>query len=283
MVRRPLAHRRLGRLPRGLPRHDRQAQGAAHLRGELVLPQLHRHHRDAARHQQPGDAGVDLGLAVGHPVPRRAGRDGAVVVRPQRRRLLPDRRLPRDDVLLHPEAGRPPGLFLQALDHPLLVADLPLHLGRPAPPALHRPARLGADPRHGVLDRPLDAVLGRHDQRPDDAAGRLGQAPHRPDPADAGGLGRLLRHGDLRGADDVDPLGQLAQPLHRMDHRPRAFRRARLERHDHLRRALLPGAAALEPRAALLAQPRLLALLARDHRHRALRRLDVGRAASCRG
>ena len=35
---------------------------------------------------------------------------------------------------------------------------------------------------------------------------------------------RLLRHGDLRGADDVDPLGQLAQPLHRMDDRPRALR-----------------------------------------------------------
>ena len=40
-------------------------------------------------------------------------------------------------------------------------------------------------------------------------------------------------------------------PLHRLDHRPRAFRRARLGRHDHLRRALLPGAAAVEPRAAL--------------------------------
>jgi cytochrome c oxidase cbb3-type subunit 1 len=40
-------------------------------------------------------------------------------------------------------------------------------------------------------------------------------------------------------------------PLHRLDHRPRAFRRAGLERHDHLRRALLPGAEALEPRAAL--------------------------------
>ena len=34
---------------------------------------------------------------------------------------------------------------------------------------------------------------------------------------------------------------------------------------------------------ALLAQPRLLALLARDDRHRALRLVDVGRAASCRG
>jgi cytochrome c oxidase cbb3-type subunit I len=41
-------------------------------------------------------------------------------------------------------------------------------------------------------------------------------------------------------------------PLHRLDHRPRPFRRAGLERHDHLRRALLPGAAPVEPRAALL-------------------------------
>ena len=87
---------------------------------------------------------------------------------------------------------------------------------------------------------------------------------------------RLLRHVHLRGADDVDPRGELAVALHRLDHRPRAFRRAGLERHDHLRRALLPGAAAVEPRAALLADAGQLALLARDHRHRALRRVDVG-------
>ena len=42
---------------------------------------------------------------------RRAGRDGAVVVRPQRGGLLPHRRLPRDDVLLHPQAGRAPGVL----------------------------------------------------------------------------------------------------------------------------------------------------------------------------
>jgi cytochrome c oxidase cbb3-type subunit 1 len=39
---------------------------------------------------------------------RRAGRHGAVVVRPQRGGLLPDRRLPGHDVLLHPQAGRRP-------------------------------------------------------------------------------------------------------------------------------------------------------------------------------
>ena len=45
--------------------------------------------------------------------------------------------------------------------------------------------------------------------------------------------------------------GQLAVALHRLDHRPRAFRRARLGRHDLLRRDLLPDAEAVEPRAAL--------------------------------
>ena len=37
-----------------------EAQGAAHLRGQLVLPRLHRHHRDAAHRQQPGDPGLVL-------------------------------------------------------------------------------------------------------------------------------------------------------------------------------------------------------------------------------
>ena len=55
---------------------------------------------------------------------------------------------------------------------------LPLHLGRAAPSALHGAARLGADPRHDVLDHAVDAVMGRHDQWPHDAVGRLGQAAH---------------------------------------------------------------------------------------------------------
>ena len=53
--------------------------------------------------------------------------------------------------------------------------------------------------------------LGRHDQRPDDALGRLGQAPHRPDHPHDGDRHRLLRHVDLRRPDDVDQGGQLAQ------------------------------------------------------------------------
>ena len=58
---------------------------------------------------------------------------------------------------------------------------------------------------------------------------------------------RLLRHGDLRRPADVDQGGQLALPLHRLDHRPRPLRRARLGRLHLLRRDLLPGAVAVEP------------------------------------
>ena len=54
----------------------------------------------------------------------------------KRGRLLPDGRLPGHDVLLHSQAGEPAGLFLPAVDHPFLVADLSLYLGRTAPPAL---------------------------------------------------------------------------------------------------------------------------------------------------
>ena len=65
-------------------------------------------------------------------------------------------------------------------------------------------------------------------------------------------------------------------PLHRLDHRPRPFRRARLGRLRLVRRDLLPGAVAVESQGALQPQARQLALLDRDHRHRALHLRDVG-------
>ena len=110
-----------------------------------------------------------------------------------------------------PKQAGPAGLFLPAVDHPLLVADLPLHLGRPAPPALHGAARLGADAGHDLLDHAVDAVLGRHDQRPDDPVGRLGQAAHRPGPALHGGRRSPSTAWHLRRSADVDPGGQRAQ------------------------------------------------------------------------
>jgi hypothetical protein len=89
---------------------------------------IHHGRRAAAPGQQRGVAGrldeVLLGLR------RRAGRDGAVVVRPQRGGLLPDGGLPGDDVLLHPQAGRAAGVQLPPVHRALLGADLHLHVGR---------------------------------------------------------------------------------------------------------------------------------------------------------
>ena len=265
VVRRPVADDRVGRLPARLPRHALQAQGAAHLRGELVLPRLHRHRSRCCTSSTTSTIPVSLGEPEElHRLLGRAGCDDAVVVRPQRGRLLPDRRLPRHHVLLHPEARGAAGLLLPPVDRALLDADLPLHLGRPAPPALHRAARLGADARHDVLDHAVDAVVGRHDQRPHDAVGRLGQAAHRSRRAPARRLGRLLRHVDVRGPADEHQGGQLAVALHRLDHRPRALRRARLGRDGLVRRHLLPRAVAVEPARPLLDAPRRMALLDRD-------------------
>ncbi len=54
----------------------------AHLRGQLVLRRLHPGGGAAAHRQQRGDAGRLVEELLG--LCRRAGRDGAVVVRPQR-------------------------------------------------------------------------------------------------------------------------------------------------------------------------------------------------------
>jgi cytochrome c oxidase cbb3-type subunit I/II len=155
-----------------------------------------------------------------------------------------------------PKAAEPPGLQLPPVDHPLLVAGLHLHLGRPAPPALHRAAGVGLHPGHGLLGHALDALWG-------------------------GMINGLLT---LRGAwhkVTTDPVlkffvvgvtfygmstfegpmlsrqgRQLAEPLHRLDHRPRPLRRAGLERLHDLRHDVLAAAAAL-PDQALEPQARL--------------------------
>ena len=76
---------------------------------------------------------------------------------------------------------------------------------------------------------PLDAVVGRHGERPLHAARRLAQAARGPDPEVHGRRGHLLRHGHVRGADDVDQVGERGVALHRLDDRARPRRRARLE------------------------------------------------------
>ncbi len=217
-------HAGLGLLRGRVLRHDLHAQDAAHLRRQLVLRRVHPDDRAAARRQQRRGSRLVLADEVVLGVRRRAGRDGAVVVRPQRGRLLPHRGLPRDHVLLRSQAGRAPDLLVSAVGRALLGADLHVHVGRAAPPALHRAARLDAVARHGVLADPARAVVGRHDQRHHDAVGRVAQAARRPDPQVPDRVAVVLRHVDVRGADDVDQDRQRAVALHRLDHRPRALR-----------------------------------------------------------
>ena len=247
MVCRPLADHRLGRLPVPVPRHAMEAQGTPHLCGELVLSRLHRHHRDAASRQQRDRSGLGVRHQVVHRLVRCAGCHGAVVVRPQRGGLLPDRRLPRHDVLLRAGAGAAPDLLLPAVDRAFLGADRRVHVGRPPPSALLQPARLGAIRGHGVLHRAAGAQLGRHDQRCHDPLRRLAQAAHRPDHPLPDRRPVVLRHEHLRRPDDVDQDRQRAQPQHRLDHRPCALRRARLGGDDHLRRRLRDDAATVRP------------------------------------
>ena len=93
-----------------------------------------------------------------------------------------------------PKQAEPSGLLLPPEYRALLGTGRRLHLGRPSPPALHRPARLGPEPWHGHVPDPARALLGRHDQRHDDPVRRLAQTAHRPDPALPGGEPVFLRH-----------------------------------------------------------------------------------------
>ena len=73
--------------------------------------------------------------------------------------------------------------------------------------------------------------------------GRVAQIARRPDPQVPHRVAVVLRHVDLRGADDVDQDGQCAVALHRLDRRPRAFGRARLGRVHLDRLDVLPDPA----------------------------------------
>ena len=105
MVFRSLAYHRVGRVSARLSRHHYAANRAAHLCRQLVLSRLHSHHRGPASRQQCRGAGVAVLAEILHRLVRRAGCDGAVVVRAQRRRLLPHRRLPRHHVLFHSQSA----------------------------------------------------------------------------------------------------------------------------------------------------------------------------------
>ena len=206
----------------------------------------------------------------------RTGRTGPVVVRPQRRGLLPDHAVPGPDVLLRAEGRQPAGVLVPAVDRALLVADLPLHLGRAAPLALHRAAGLGAVAWHRVLDHAHRAVVGRHGQRVADAARRVGSGARGPGAEIHGRWDHRLRHGDVRRADAVAEERQRPDPLYGLHHRARARRRAGLERRAGVRDAVLRHAPDLSDEAVLRPAGQR-ALLAGDAGDPVLRDSDVRR------
>ncbi len=97
-------HAGVGVLRGGFFRNPGDPPHQAYLCRELVFRRLHPDGCAAASRQQRGNSGDDVEIVFR--LRRRAGRDGAVVVRPQRRGLFPDRGFPRHHVLLYPEAGR---------------------------------------------------------------------------------------------------------------------------------------------------------------------------------
>ena len=140
----------VGDLRGQLLRHHRHPPREAPLRRHLVLHRHDRRRRHPPHRQQHGHAVLLARELLG--LLRRQGRADAVVVRPQRGGVLPDDAVPRPDVLLPAEGGRPAGVQLPAVDHALLVAGLRLHLGGPAPPPLLGRSRSG--PRRSGCSSP---------------------------------------------------------------------------------------------------------------------------------
>jgi hypothetical protein len=140
------------------------------------------------------------------------------------------------------QAGRPVYSYRLSIIH-FWALIFPVHVGRWSSPALDLVARLGLDPVGHLLHDAADALLGRHDQRHHDPVRRLGQAALRPDHAVPDHLAVVLRHVHLRRSVDVAEERQCPVALHRLDHRPCAFRRAGLGGAGQFRRLLSPDPA----------------------------------------
>ena len=244
-----------------------QTARAAHVCRALVLPGVDHYRRRAAHFQQPRDSRRTV-QELQH-LRRCAGRVHAVVVRAQRGGVFSHHAVPGDDVLLHAQGGGGAGLQLQAVDSALLDVGVHVHLGRPAPLALHGPARVGLHVRHALLDHALGTVVGWHDQRSPDAAGCVAQGGRRPGPQVHGPRPHRLRHDDLRGTDAFHQVGECAVALHRLDHRPRALGGPYVERFLHIRDDLLARPAPV-PDGNVQQETDEHALLDRDRRRGAL-------------
>ena len=227
-------------------RHDCQTHAEPYLCGQLVLRGADHRRGGAAHIQQPGDPG--LAHQILFHLSRCDGCHDAVVVRAQRGRVLSDGGISRHHVLLRAEAGRAAGLFVPALNRSFLVSDRNLRVGGAASPALHLPAGLDPEPGHGDVVSAAGTVLGWHDQRHHDPVRRLGETAHGSDPEVPDRVAVVLRHVDLRRADDVHQDGQRLVPQHGLDHRARTCGCARLGGNDQYGRFVPSDTPALRTR-----------------------------------
>ena len=145
-----------------------------------------------------------------------------MVVRPQRGRLLPDRRLPLGIMyyFVPKQANRPIYSYRLSIIHFWALIFLyiwagPHHLHYTALPDWAQTLGMGFFsimlwmPSWGGMINGLMTLVGG-----------LGQAQDRSDHPDDGHRHRVLRHGHLRGADDVHQGRQLAVALHGLDPSP---------------------------------------------------------------
>jgi cytochrome c oxidase cbb3-type subunit I/II len=180
-------------------RHAGPAARTSPVRRAVVLHRDDRDRRRAAHVQQPRrpDGAVQelLGLRG------RAGRLHAVVVRAQRRGVLPDHAVPGADVLLLPKAAnRPVFSYRLSIIHFWSLVFIYIWAG---PHHLHYTALPAWASTLGMLFSLMLWMpsLGRHDQRPAHAARRVAQGRRRPRAQVLRRRHHVLRHEHVRRPD----------------------------------------------------------------------------------
>ena len=174
-----------------------QAQGGAHLRGQLVLRRADHRGCRAAHLQQPGHSGERLFTKS---TPSTPGLQDAMVQWWYGHNAVGFFLTAGFLGMMYyfvPKQAEPTGVFLPPVGRSLLGADRHLHVGWSAPSALHLAARLGTVSRVWCSRCPTGSIMGRHDQRHHDPVGRMAQTSYRPDPQVPDRLAVVLRHVDI--------------------------------------------------------------------------------------
>ena len=271
-----LLHRRLGRLCGHLHRHAAETAGTAYLRRQLVLSRVHPHRCRAAYRQQhlPADLGIP---SKAYSVP--SGVQNAMIQWWYGHNavgfFLTAGFLGMMYYFIPKAANRPVYSYRLSIVHFWSLIFLyiwagPHHLHWTALPDWTQTLGMAFSvmlwmPSWGGMINGIMTLSGAWDKLRTDPGLRFSVTA-------VGFYGMAT----FEGPGDVDPRRQRAVALHRLGHRPRAFRRVGLGGVHHFRRDVLSGAGAVEADGPVLDPAGLLALLDRHAGHRLLHHLDVG-------